>query len=67
MATPEERQQRELRIFGGPAGVAVVDAYVARIADSAPPLTSEQRSRLRILLRPAPVADSTAPPLKNAA
>ncbi len=31
-----------------------LDAYVRRLVDGMPPLTSEQRARLSVLLRPAP-------------
>lgn len=61
MDSVDERYQRAVRLFGGPAGVAAVDAYVNRIADSAPPLTPEQSARLRILLRPSPTAETTTP------
>lgn len=61
MTTPETRHERDLKAFGGPAGLAAVEAYVAQIADTAPPLTSEQRAKLRILLRHGPAAESTAP------
>jgi len=66
MVAAEERHQRELRVFGGPTGLAAVEAYVNGIADAAPPLTAEQKARLRILLRPAPATETPAP-LKNAA
>lgn len=31
-------------------------AYIKAIVDQAPPLTTEQQSRLRLLLQPAPLA-----------
>jgi hypothetical protein len=68
MSATEERRQHALKIFGGPAGLAAVEAYVNRIADAAPPLTAQQKAQLRILLRPAPAAEPTPPAtLKHAA
>jgi hypothetical protein len=36
--------------------------YIKRIVDAAPPLTAEQRSRLRELLRPVAIDPRTAEP-----
>lgn len=41
--------------------------HIKAIVDEAPPLAPETRAKLRILLRPAPVAEPTAPSLKKAA
>ncbi len=36
--------------------------YIKRIVDAAPPLTAEQRARLRELLRPVAIDPRTADP-----
>lgn len=53
MATDEE-------LFGGPAGVARVEAYIDALVAAAPPLTPAQKARLRTLLLPAS-AEQPAP------
>jgi len=48
------------RWYGSTEGVAAVDAYLDALVAVAPPLTVEQKARLRTLLRPSvPV---TTPP-----
>jgi hypothetical protein len=47
------------RLYGGPAGVARVDAYLDALVAAAPPLTAGQKTRLRALLRP--VSSEPAP------
>lgn len=55
-------------LFGGPAGVARVDAYIDALVAKAPPLTAGQKVRLRTLLRPAPAeAAPQATPRRAAA
>lgn len=38
-----------------------MQAYVRRLVDEAPPLTSEQRARLAVLLRPTNAAPGATP------
>ena len=50
---PRSRQDRRPDRDGNPEGdrETGLDAYVARLVDEAPPLTSEQRDTLALLLR----------------
>lgn len=62
----EERKAAEAAATGDEDGVRYWNAIKACV-DQAPPLDEEQKSRLRVLLRPSPAAGLTAPPIKNAA
>lgn len=49
MLSVEERE----RVFGGPEGVAAVDAHIDALVAAAPPLTASQKTRLRALIAPS--------------
>lgn len=57
------------RILGGPANRAKVDAYIDALVAEAPPLTQEQKARLRALMRHTNPrkAPSTRAPVAQAA
>lgn len=57
MLPPEERK----RVFGGPEGVARVDAYLDALVAAAPPLSAGQKARLRALLAPPTGAEPASP------
>lgn len=61
----EEQQAREAEARGDHERAAYWWSLKAEV-DKAPPLTAEQKSVLRILLRPAPSADIPVP-LRHAA